>query len=116
MADPNTYHVSGDQVNLGGNVSGGQISIGGSGNTFNQVNGPDPAVAKQLGLLRANLGDFPDPEAAARKLAEIEKASAAAHPGRLHTLLEDLRRYAPLGTEAALALTALITAVQGIGS
>lgn len=100
-----------------GSVGGGQNNFGGDHAVFNQqVNGPDATqIAALLGRVRGDLSAFADPEAAARTLAEVEAASPAelAGPGRVRTLLEDLRRYAGPGTEALTALTALITALHG---
>ncbi|BCJ46570.1 hypothetical protein GCM10010168_39070 [Actinoplanes ianthinogenes] len=110
MADSNTFNIGG--------VYGGQNDFGGSGNVFNQqVNGLDAAaVAQLLTRVRDNLTDFPDPEAAGRSVTELQRAPVAelARPGRLRTLLEDLHRYAPAGSEALAALTAVITAVRGV--
>ncbi|GIF14589.1 hypothetical protein [Actinoplanes teichomyceticus] len=110
MPDSHNFHI--------GAVSGGQNNFGGHDNVFNQQNnGLDAAgVTRLLSRVRTNLGDFPDPEAAGRSLAEVEAAAPEelARPGRARAALEELLRYARPGTEALTALTALVTAIGGV--
>jgi hypothetical protein len=87
-----------------GSVSGGRPLTAGQ---FRQRT----ALTAALGAVRSRLDDFADPPAARRELAIVEQ-SPFDPPAR--QALQELMRYVRPGTEALIALNALVSAVRDL--
>jgi hypothetical protein len=69
------------------------------------------ALTAALAAVRSRLDDFTDPPSARRELVILEQDP---HDARARQSLQELMRYVRPGTEALIALTALVSAVRAL--
>jgi hypothetical protein len=69
------------------------------------------ALTAALTAVRSRLDEFADPPAARRELNIVEQDP---HDARARQAIQELMRYVRPGTEALIALTALVTAVRAL--
>lgn len=69
------------------------------------------ALAAALTAVRSRLDEFADPPAARRELNTVEQDP---HGAPARRALQELMRYVRPGTEALIALTALVSAVRAL--
>ena len=69
------------------------------------------ALTAALTAVRSRLDEFADPPAARRELTIVEQDP---HDARARQALQELMRYVRPGTEALIALTALVSAVRAL--